>query len=900
MANAPEPAREGEAPLSILHLCSLTRWNGTVHLAAALCRRQVEAGHRVIVGARAGAQLVERTREHGVEFVEGLSLLHGLYPRALVRDVRRIRRIIRERNVDVVHVWQSAETWIAAAATWRSGAALFRTRSIMKPVRSHAAKRWLERLAGGTFVTARRIERMVRDAAPEGARIFSLREGVDLERFHPARDEQERRALRAAWGVGDDEFAVANVGRLEKVKGQSLFLQAIAQLPARVHAVIAGDGSLRDALEAEARELGIAARVHLLGRRDDVPRVLAASDAYVLSSIGSEGSSRATLEAMACGLAPVVADVGMLPDIVRARDTGLLFKAGDVDALARALGDLERNDPRRRRLGRKARRFVERERSERAMLEDVEQTYRAEVRRARSHAGRALDPILDWEPNTRIIECDAESLDVQRWLTSHHRSNHVVLAREAHLEALREEAGATTDAIHPYRGDGQAVRNNAQVLVLSGSSGRVLRRRRSFGHVDQILVPTGSPTGISLVWRRLGRNLRRRGSIEIAASAGAPRRYTVFETVRPRRKKRPRLYLGEELGPAARFEAMARRRVRYVVLRWFDRLPELEPGGDVDMLIKDDDLAALHEILGGRAGTIPLDVYTVNGSHGHAWRGASYYPPLLARRMLDDAVENEHGVRVPSLEHRFFNLAFHAVYHKGPRSGLPTSTPGVEPVPRPKHDFAAGLREMGDAVGHRPELTMEGIDEFLDEHGWRPPRDTLRKWNRVNAWIKARWFSAREASEPPGLAAFVLRKAAVDYELVEELKEEIRGHGFTLLDEKRLTDEERVQVAQQMRGGNWGKGGGFAVDAGPPAHFVIAHDAQPLRLTRRYRRRYPDMDNCRLVCKRRIRDDVNERLPADRRANFVHASDNAAEAWEYIRLAMPERETAIREQLGAL
>jgi glycosyltransferase involved in cell wall biosynthesis len=896
MAKAPEYAAEGPAPLSILHLCSLTRWNGTVHLAAALCRRQAEAGHRVMVGAREGAKLIELTRGRGIEVVEGLSLLHGFYPRAFLRDVRRIRAVMRERDVDVVHGCQSAEKWIAAAAVRGRGAALFHTRSIMKPVRRHAAKRWLDRLAGGTFVTGKRIARMVREASSPRARIFPLREGVDIERFHPAgaEGEGERRALRRELGIADDHLAVVNVGRLEAVKGQSIFLRALAKLPPRVHGVIAGDGSLREALEQETRELGIGERVHLLGRREDVPRVLAACDVYVLASTGSEGSSRATLEAMATGLATVAADVGMLPDIVRPPKTGLLFEAGDVEGLARALADLERNDPRRRRLGRAARRFVERERSEGAMLEDVEQAYRDEVRRARSQARRPLDPRRDWSPTTRILECDADSLDLAPWLEEQRRPNHLVLTRDARLAESH-----SSSKIHPYHGAGQALRNNAEVLVLSGDSGRVLRRRHSFGHLDQILIPSGTRWWPSLLLRVLGRNLRRRGSIEIPTSGGGPaRRLGVFETVSPRRKKRPRLYLGEEFGAAAMFAAMKERGVRYLVLRWFDRLPEIEPGGDVDMVIEDDDLPGLLDILGGRVGTIPLDVYTIDGSAGHAWRGASYYPPPLARRMLADRSINERGVSVPSPEHRFLNLAFHAVYHKGARSGLPTSTPGIEPTARPKHDFVQVLGELGEEVGHRPGLTLEGVDEYLDRQGWRPPRDTLRKWNRVNPWIKARFFAGEEGNEPPGIVAFVLRSAAVEYGLVEELKEEIRGHGFTILDEKRLDETVSAHVAQRTRGGNWGKGGGFAVDPGPPAHFVIAHDPHPLRLTRRYRRRYPDMDNGRLVCKRQIRDAINQGLAIDRRTNFLHASDNAAEAWEYIRLAMPEREEAIREMLS--
>ncbi|MEW6072090.1 MAG: hypothetical protein AB1726_05760 [Planctomycetota bacterium] len=341
------------------------------------------------------------------------------------------------------------------------------------------------------------------------------------------------------------------------------------------------------------------------------------------------------------------------------------------------------------------------------------------------------------------------------------------------------------------------------------------------------------------------------------------------------------------------------RAVRYSALRWFEALPDLPPGADLDLLVADEDLARLREALGGRPGTIPLDVYTAHGSGGHEWRGASYYPPALAHRILAASRENARGVRVPAPEHAFLSLAFHAVYHKGPASGLPAAAPGGRPRPDPRHDYRAALGEMARALGWAPSLTMEGLDDFLGAQGWRPPRDTLRKWSRVNPWLRRRYFAARAPDEPAGLAAFVLRRAAVELDLVGELVGLIRAHGFTVLDLKRLAAEEVERVAQGTRGGNWAPGGGFTAAGGPPAVLVVAHDPRPARLTRRYRRRYPDMDNGRLVCKRAIRDEINRRFPASRRANLLHVSDNASEAWEYIRLACPEREEAIRARIAA-
>jgi glycosyltransferase involved in cell wall biosynthesis len=100
--------------------------------------------------------------------------------------------------------------------------------------------------------------------------------------------------------------------------------------------------------------LGIANRVHVLGFRDDVPRVLAGSDLFVLPT-PSEGLSIAIMEAMAAGLPVVATAVGGNPELVEPGITGLLVPAGDAGALAAALREIAGDPGRRRDMGRAAR-----------------------------------------------------------------------------------------------------------------------------------------------------------------------------------------------------------------------------------------------------------------------------------------------------------------------------------------------------------------------------------------------------------------------------------------------------------------------------------------------------------------------------------------------------------------
>jgi sugar transferase (PEP-CTERM/EpsH1 system associated) len=195
-------------------------------------------------------------------------------------------------------------------------------------------------------VSSRLAERLARDVGFDAQRIHTIRNGVNLERFGPALRPDGRRAL----GLAEDAIAIGIVGRLVDVKDHATLLRAFARVAdrdSRTVLVIAGDGPLGTPLREQAAALGIAPRVRFLGHRDDVERVLAALDVFVLSS-SSEGMSNTILEAMASGVAVVATHVGGADELVVDGETGLLVPAGDPDMLASALLRLA-GDPRLRR-----------------------------------------------------------------------------------------------------------------------------------------------------------------------------------------------------------------------------------------------------------------------------------------------------------------------------------------------------------------------------------------------------------------------------------------------------------------------------------------------------------------------------------------------------------------------
>ena len=197
-------------------------------------------------------------------------------------------------------------------------------------------QRWLwPRTDGVLSVSSRLAERMAAQVGFDLARIRVIPNGVDTGRFTPA----SRDSARAAFGLTADDVVIGTAGRLVPVKDQATLIGSLAALRSkglRFTCVIAGDGPLHEALTAQSAAAGLADSVRFLGARNDIERVLAACDIFVLSSV-SEGMSNTILEAMATGLPVVATRVGGADELVEEGTSGLLVSPQAPQALAGAL-----------------------------------------------------------------------------------------------------------------------------------------------------------------------------------------------------------------------------------------------------------------------------------------------------------------------------------------------------------------------------------------------------------------------------------------------------------------------------------------------------------------------------------------------------------------------------------
>ncbi len=167
-----------------------------------------------------------------------------------------------------------------------------------------------------------------------GHRVGVIYNGIDLAPY--ATPAADCASLRRQLGLANEDFVVIQVARLVPIKDHATalrcFRQVAAQVP-RARFLVVGEGPEDAAVRASAEECGLQHRVLMLGLRSDVPRLLAAADVFLLSSI-NEGIPLTVIEAMAAGLPVVATDVGGVAEVVRDGETGLLAPAGDDAALA--------------------------------------------------------------------------------------------------------------------------------------------------------------------------------------------------------------------------------------------------------------------------------------------------------------------------------------------------------------------------------------------------------------------------------------------------------------------------------------------------------------------------------------------------------------------------------------
>lgn len=318
--------------MKILHILD-ERWDsGLTAYGLALASALQSLGHRVHVAALPGRPAYEESGRRGL-------------PVRPVGSALAFRRWVGREKFDVLNAHTGSGHFLGWLGALGRSAALIRTRGDARPLELARRHALVYRRTDAVIAASRSIGAQYKAAGADlAAKVRVVHPGLDVPPFAPE-------------PAGPLRFAL--VGRLDPIKGQVYFLEAVAHLKESLtdqEFILAGEekNTTVSGLKAYAEKCGVSRWVRFAGRVPDAGAFMASCHVGVICSIGSEAVSRACLEWMSRGRPVVATAVGCLPELVDTGDNGFLVPTHSPKSLADVFLGLIKNPDFRRDMGRRA------------------------------------------------------------------------------------------------------------------------------------------------------------------------------------------------------------------------------------------------------------------------------------------------------------------------------------------------------------------------------------------------------------------------------------------------------------------------------------------------------------------------------------------------------------------
>ena len=367
--------------LSVLQVASsFASWGGTelhiLNLSDQLRRR----GYDVTIACRPGKWVEERAKQMGLQ-TEPATVERQLD----WRDYGRLRQIIRDHKIDIVHVHWSLDMVVPGFAALKEGVPVrILSRHMPYPFKSRFGTMLYSKVLFTRMVT---VSNSVRNTlikcgvAPD--RVETIHHGTDVKAF--AQTTVDAKTMRRELGIPDNHVSVGIVGRIAPEKGHTVLLEAATILGDKypICYVIIGSGPDEQKIRDLAAEMGIADKFIFAGFRDDVNNAISAMDVVTVPSTWNEPCSAVVQQGMALSKPVIGTLAGGTPEMIVDGETGLLVPASDAAALAEALGRLAGDAFARKSMGQAGYARVLEKFSLSVMTDKIEELYRREYDKAR-------------------------------------------------------------------------------------------------------------------------------------------------------------------------------------------------------------------------------------------------------------------------------------------------------------------------------------------------------------------------------------------------------------------------------------------------------------------------------------------------------------------------------------
>jgi glycosyltransferase involved in cell wall biosynthesis len=358
----------------------------TMYTAALLDKQRFRV--EVLSGPQTGSEgsLIEEVRQRDIPLTIFPDLLRQISPVHDLKALWKMKRFIQLGGYTIVHTHSSK-----AGILGRLAARLAKTPLIVHTIHGWSfhdymspvtrwiyilLERWIARFSDAlVVVTERDIEKGLQAGIGRREQYRRIRSAIPLDEFDPRR--VDRQAVRQELQIPTAAVVIGNVGRFSAQKNPLDWVRVasrVAQACPQAHFLLVGDGPLRPQVEAALQQAGIAGQTTLTGLRRDVPRMLAAMDIFLLTSLW-EGLPRVIPQAMAMGL-PVVANrADGVTEAIQDGSSGFLCSPGDTEQMADCCIELARQPLKRQEMGYRGQAYALQEFDLRKMIASLEALY---------------------------------------------------------------------------------------------------------------------------------------------------------------------------------------------------------------------------------------------------------------------------------------------------------------------------------------------------------------------------------------------------------------------------------------------------------------------------------------------------------------------------------------------
>lgn len=295
--------------------------------------------------ASSGGGMVKKFSYVGTEHIT--LPLNSKNPLRMYLNIERLVRLIREKNISLIHARSRAPAWSAWYAAQKTGIPFVTTFHGIYNFNNRLKKHYNSIMTRGDRVIAVSnftAEHITNNYHIPADKIITINRGVDLEYFDPRVVSGHRIAdLAAKWRIPDDGPLIVAPGRIVRWKGQIQLVNALAKIKDNTpfFCVLVGNETAHrkytKELEALILKVGLGDRVRLVGDCQDMPAAFMLADVVVCPSIEPEAFGRVAVEAQAMAKPVIAYDHGGFSETVIHGSTGWLVEKGSEDGLAVAI-----------------------------------------------------------------------------------------------------------------------------------------------------------------------------------------------------------------------------------------------------------------------------------------------------------------------------------------------------------------------------------------------------------------------------------------------------------------------------------------------------------------------------------------------------------------------------------